>query len=107
MDRHIFSKLDLSSGYHQLELDGESRDITTFVTHKGLKRLTRLNFGTNSASEIFQNVIQTTFQDIKGCLNVSDDILVFAKTQEEHNKILQAVLERADEKNLRFQWSKV
>ena len=101
-----FSKLDLSSGYHQLELDEESRDITTFVTHKGLKRFTRLNFGTNSASEIFQNVIQTTFQDIEGCLNVSDDvsddILVFAKTQEEHDKILQAVLERADEKNLRF-----
>ena len=97
-----FSKLDLSSGYHQLELDEESRDITTFVTHKGLKRFTRLNFGTNSASEIFQNVIQTTFQDIEGCLNVSDDILVFAKTQEEHDKILQAVLERADEMNLRF-----
>ena len=38
----------------------------------------------------------------EGCLNVSDDILVFAKTQEEHDKILQAVLERADEKNLRF-----
>ena len=56
-----FSKLDLSSGYHQLELDEKSPDITTFVTHKGLKRFTRLNFGTNSASEIFQNVIQTTF----------------------------------------------
>eukprot|EP00112_Aurelia_sp_Birch-Aquarium-sp1_P023569 Seg707.7 transcript_id=Seg707.7/GoldUCD/mRNA.D3Y31 product="putative protein K02A2.6" protein_id=Seg707.7/GoldUCD/D3Y31 len=97
-----FSKLDLSSGYHQLELDEESPDITTFVTHKGLKRFTRLNFGTNSASEIFQNVIQTTFQDIEGCLNVSDDILVFAKTQEEHDKILQAVLERADDMHLRF-----
>ena len=57
------------SGYHQLELDEESRDLTTFVTHKGLKRFTRLNFGTNSASEIFQNVIQTTFQDIE-CMYV-------------------------------------
>ena len=33
-----FSKLDLSSGYHQLELDEDSRDITTFATHEGLKR---------------------------------------------------------------------
>ena len=56
-----FSKLDLSSGYHQLELDEDSRDITTFATHEGLKRYKRLNFGTNSAAEIFQNVIQTTF----------------------------------------------
>lgn len=101
-----FSKLDLSSGYHQLELDQESRDITTFATHKGLKRFKRLNFGTNSAAEIFQNVIQTTFQDIEGCINISDDILVFAKTQEEHDKNLAAVLQRADEKNLRFNDSK-
>lgn len=33
-----FSKLDLTSEYHQLELDEESRHITTFATQKGLKR---------------------------------------------------------------------
>ena len=100
-----FSKLDLSSGYHQLELDEDSRDIT-FATHEGLKRYKRLNFGTNSAAEIFQNVIQTTFQDIKGCLNISDDILVFAKMQHEHDLTLESVLKRADEKNLRFNGEK-
>ena len=101
-----FSKLDLSSGYHQLELDEDSRDITTFATHEGLKRYKRLNFGTNSAAEIFQNVIQTTFHDIKGCLNISDDILVFAKTQHEHDLTLESVLKHADEKNLRFNGEK-
>ena len=100
-----FSKLDLSSSYHQLELDEESRDLTTFVTHEGLKRYKRLNFGTSSAAEIFQNVIQTTFQDIKGCVN-SDDLLVFAKTQREHDLTLESVLKRADEKNLRFNGEK-
>ncbi|PFX23612.1 Transposon Ty3-G Gag-Pol polyprotein [Stylophora pistillata] len=34
----VFSKLDLKWGYHQLELNPESRQITTFVTHKGLYR---------------------------------------------------------------------
>ena len=42
----IFSKLD---GFHQLELDEESKGITTFSTHVGLRRYCRLNFGTNSA----------------------------------------------------------
>ena len=32
-----FSKLDLRSGYHQLSLAPESRYITTFATHKGLR----------------------------------------------------------------------
>ena len=48
-----FSKLDLSSAYHQLSLSPDCRYITTFITHKGLKRFKRLTFGANSASEIF------------------------------------------------------
>ena len=34
-----FSALDLSSGYHQLELSPESRFITTFRTHVGSETL--------------------------------------------------------------------
>lgn len=32
----VFSKLDLKWGFHQVELDAESRRITTFITHRGL-----------------------------------------------------------------------
>ena len=53
----VFSRLDLSSGYHQLELDEESWQSTTFTTHAGLKHYKRLLFGINVASEIFQNAI--------------------------------------------------
>ena len=31
----VFSKLDLKWGFHQIELEEQSRDITTFVTHRG------------------------------------------------------------------------
>ena len=48
----VFSKLDLANGFHQLELDAKSRDITTFSTHVGLFRYCRLNFGTSSAPEL-------------------------------------------------------
>ena len=41
----FFSKLDLNSAYHQIELAPESRDITTFGTHDGLYRYKRLMFG--------------------------------------------------------------
>ena len=42
---------------------------------------------------------------MKGCLNISDDILVFAKTQHEHDSTLESVLKRADKK-LRFNGEK-
>ncbi|PFX29296.1 Uncharacterized protein K02A2.6 [Stylophora pistillata] len=65
----VFSKLDLSSGYHQLELAPESRYITTFSPHVELRRYKRLMFGISAASEIFQSVIEeilkNIFNDIK------------------------------------------
>ena len=41
----VFSKLDLTLGFHQVELEEASRAITTFVTHVGLFRYKRLMFG--------------------------------------------------------------
>ena len=36
----VFTKLDLRQGYQQVPLSPESRYITTFTTHKGLRRYT-------------------------------------------------------------------
>ncbi|XP_014662946.1 PREDICTED: uncharacterized protein K02A2.6-like [Priapulus caudatus] len=96
----IFSKLDLNQGYHQLELHPDSRHLTTFSTHVGLRQYKRLNFGISCASEIFQNAISQVLEGIPGVLNISDDIMVFAKTEEEHNMILKAVLDRLKSNNL-------
>ena len=46
-----FSKLHLRSGYHQLEFDAASREITIFSTTFGLRRHKRLTPGVTSASE--------------------------------------------------------
>ena len=50
----VFSKIDLASGYHKLQLRKESKNLTAFAMHKGIYRYTRLIFGISSASEIFQ-----------------------------------------------------
>ena len=98
----VFSKLDMSQAYHQLELDEASRYITTFSTHVGLRRYKRLLFGVNAASEIFQNAIATILADIPGARNLSDDIIVFGKTQEDHDKALRATLARLNEVGARL-----
>ncbi|XP_060078268.1 uncharacterized protein K02A2.6-like [Ylistrum balloti] len=96
----VFSKLDLKYGYHQIELDENSRDITTFVTHKGLYRYKRLMFGINSAPEKYQQVISQVFHDCEGVQNISDDIVVHAETKEEHDRRLAKVFDRILENNL-------
>ena len=96
----VFSKLDLTAGYHQLELHPSSRYITTFSTHLGLFRYKRLNFGISSASEIFQETIRNVIQGIPGSKNISDDIIVFGKTQEEHDKALDATFKQLNDKGL-------
>jgi len=49
-----FSCLDLMSGFHQIELEKSSRDITSFSTSNGSHRFTRLPFGLKIAPDSFQ-----------------------------------------------------
>ena len=65
----VFSKLDLRWGYHQIELDEESRGIT-FATHTGLYRYKRLMFGITSAPEFYQHIIQQVLQGCDGVHNI-------------------------------------
>ncbi len=102
----FFTKLDLSQAYHQIELSPQSRYITTFATHQGLYRYKRLNYGTNSAAEIFQHTLQQVFQGMKGVKNIADDILVFGPTYQAHNEALAECLRRIQTHGLTLNLSK-
>ena len=96
----VLSKLDLPSGYHQLELNESSRCLTTFSTHVGLRRYKCLIFGLSTSAEIFQNTLQNALSGLQGVRNISVYIMVFGKTQEEHDRNLEAAFARLKEKNL-------
>ena len=96
----VFSKLDLKWGYHQIELSEESRSITTFATHKGWFRYKRLMFGISSAPDKYQQVSQQVLQDCSGTANISDDIIIYGSDQAEHDKRLEKVLTRLEERGL-------
>jgi len=53
-----FTKIDINSAYHQIELAEHSRYVTTFSTHLGLYRYKRLLFGISLAHEIFHYLIE-------------------------------------------------
>ena len=96
----VFSKLDLRWGYHQIELDHESREITTFNTHRGLYRYTRLMFGISCAPEMYQKVIQQILDGCSGVHNIQDDIIVHGTNEKEHNERLNTVLKVLSENGL-------
>lgn len=50
----LFTKLDLSNAYNQLELDDESKLMCTISTQLGLFKVNRLPFGVKLAGAIFQ-----------------------------------------------------
>ncbi|XP_053954513.1 uncharacterized protein K02A2.6-like [Anastrepha ludens] len=64
----FFSRLDLKWAYHQLELEESSREITTFITHKGLFRTT----GTAPTELMYNRVIR---DKIPGIHDITDDML--------------------------------
>ena len=96
-----FSKIDLKQAYHQLELTEENCYITTFFTHEGLFRYKRLNYGTNSAAEIFQSILQRNLSDIQGVKNIADDIIIHGKTRKLHDEALENCLQRLAYLNLK------
>ena len=93
----VFSKLDLKWGFHQVELAEESREITTFVTHRGLYRYRRLMFGIASAPENYQKIVKDVLRDCKGAANIADDVIVHGRGVKEHDENLFAVLNRLKE----------
>lgn len=87
-----FTKLDVNSGYWQIELDPESAKLTTFITPFGRFCFNRLPFGITSAPEHFQRWMTEIWGDIPGVVCLVDDILVTGRTQAEHDQRLRIVL---------------
>lgn len=101
-----FSRLDIKEAFHQLELDEDSRYITTFITHKGIYRYKRLLFGISCASEMFQRIMEQILSGCKNVVNYIDDILVFGPTKSEHDEALEEVLAVLKDMNVLLNHSK-
>lgn len=95
----VFSKIDLLWGYLQLELAEESRYLTAFVTHIGVFRFRSLPFGLASGPSAFHQVIQKIIEGLDGCVNILDDILLYARSMAEHDERLRRLLERLSKYN--------
>lgn len=60
----VFSEIDLSNAYQQMELTAESQHYLTVNTHKGLYAYQRLTYGIASAPAVFQSTMDQILQGI-------------------------------------------
>ncbi|GBG73358.1 hypothetical protein CBR_g13078 [Chara braunii] len=91
----FFPKLDLKSGYHQLEIRQEDRYKTAFKTRYGHFEWLVMPFGLRNAQATFQAAMTTEFRHMldRYVLIYLDDILVYNRSLDEHVEHLRTVLE--------------
>ena len=58
--------------------------------------------GIRSSQDLFSRKSDEFFEDLPGVTSISDNILVFGQTREEHDKHLKDVLQRLCEKGIPF-----
>ncbi len=102
----VFTKLDLTSAYLQLELTEKSKPLLVINSHKGLYEFQRLSFGIATAPSIFQSVMDQVLQGIPHAECLLDDILIGTSTEEEHEPALHDVLKRLDAYGIRVNLDK-
>ena len=78
----LFSKLDLSQAYQQIELEEESKAYVVINTQRGLFQYQRLPYGIASAPGIFQRIMEGLLRDVPGVVVYQDDILITGRSDD-------------------------
>ncbi|WVZ76307.1 hypothetical protein U9M48_024293 [Paspalum notatum var. saurae] len=104
----VFSKIDLRSGYHQAKIRPSDIPKTAFITRFGLYEYTVMSFGLTNAPAYFMNLMNKVFMEYldKFVVVFIDDILIYSKTEEEHEEHLRLVLQKLRDHKLYAKLSK-
>ena len=90
-----YSEFDMNHGYNQSTLSEESsKKYGVFQTHEGFHRFTGLYFGHKQSSQAFDADVKTSLRGLAETKSVADNIMVHAKTSEQHKQGLINLLDR-------------
>ncbi|XP_052729596.1 uncharacterized protein LOC128193377 isoform X2 [Vigna angularis] len=104
----VFSKIDLRSGYHQIRVKEDDIQKTTFRSRYGHYEYVVMPFGVTNAPAVFMEYMNRIFRPYldKFVVVFIDDILIYSKTENEHEEHLRLVLGVLREKELYAKLSK-
>jgi hypothetical protein len=92
----MFSKIDLRSGYHQLKIRECDIPKTAFILSYSLYEFTVMSFGLTNALTYFMYLMNKVFMEYldKFVVVFINDILVYSKSEEDHEEHLHLVLQK-------------
>lgn len=104
----VFTTMDLSSGYWQVQLDEQDKVKTAFTTGRGLYQFKVMPMGLVNSPPTFQHLMQLVLEGLswKTCLVYLDDIIVYSANFPAHLEHLQEVFDRLRAANLKLKPSK-
>ena len=104
----VFSKLDLRQGYYQPKIRAEDVPKTAFNTQYGHYEFMVMPFGLTNALTAFIDLMPRVFRPYLDQFVVIfiDDILIYSKSEEEHERHLKIVLQTLREHTLFAKFSK-
>ncbi|GKD98083.1 putative reverse transcriptase domain-containing protein [Tanacetum coccineum] len=105
---YCFSKIDLHSGYHQLRVREEDIPKTTFRTRYGHFQFTVMPFELTNAPAIFMDLMNRVCKPYLDNFVIVfiDDILIYSKSEEEHEVHLKTILDLLKKEKLYAKFSK-
>ena len=80
----VFSKIDLSDAYFQMEVEDKCSKVLTIKTHKGLYKLNRFPFGLKVTPSLFQQVMDTMLTGLDFTIGYLDDISIKSENNHKH-----------------------
>ncbi|KAL4037574.1 hypothetical protein IC575_001171 [Cucumis melo] len=104
----VFSKIDLRSGYHQLRIKDGDVSKTAFRSRYGHYEFIVMSFGLTNAPAVFMDLMNRVFREFLDTFVIVfiDDILIYSKTEAEHEKHLRIVLQTLRDNKLYAKFSK-
>nr|GEW73767.1 hypothetical protein [Tanacetum cinerariifolium] len=104
----VYSKINLRLGYHKLQIREEDIPITSFRTRYGHFEFQVMPFGLTNAPAVFMNLMNRVCKPYldKFMIMFIDDILIYSKNKEDHEKHLKTILELLKNEKLYAKFSK-
>lgn len=104
----FFPTLDLTSGFHQIELNESSKQFTAFSSNSGHFEFNRFPFGLNISPNSFQRMMTIALSGLppECAFLYIDDILVVGCSVNHHLNNLETVFQRLRKHNLKLNPSK-